>query len=101
MKFPSERAMYDGGRNHLPQKFNSMSTSDPPASDPNADRVTNLEILLTHLQEDFRQLDSAVLDQQQQIDALSKTISRLEVRIDKLSEGPENRDPAGERPPHY
>lgn len=64
-------------------------------------RVTELEILITHMQEDFRQLNSVVLAQQAQIDELEKTIVRLTEKVEKIGEEPESRDPVQERPPHY
>ncbi len=77
--------------------------SDPtPAADPTlANRVTELEILVMHMQADFQKINSVVLDQQREIDALTKSLDRLGSKVDKLGEEPEKRDPLQERPPHY
>jgi len=78
-----------------------MTASPHPADENLAARVTELEILLTHMQAEFQQLNSAVLDQQQQLDAINKQLDLLGHRVDKLAEDPEKRDPNQERPPHY
>lgn len=78
-----------------------MSDQTPPADKLLAHRVSELEFLLTHMQEDFQKLNAAVLDQQREIDALTKSLDRLGAKVDKLGEEPEKRDPVQERPPHY
>lgn len=67
----------------------------------NDDRLTSLELLFTHLQRDVEALSSAVLEQQQQIDALRKLLEKFDRRIDQISEPTEPFDPAAEKPPHY
>lgn len=65
------------------------------------DRLTNVELLLTHLQHDFEQLSQVVFRQQSEIDALRKELVLLDSRVVTLTEGPEIRDPQAEKPPHY
>lgn len=72
-----------------------------PADESPSTHTTELEILITHLQEDFQKLNSVVLDQQRQIAELVKTVERLDGKLQKLGEEPETRDPLQERPPHY
>ena len=42
-----------------------------------ADRVTELEILVTHLQRELAELNQVATDQQRQIDALGRQVTRL------------------------
>jgi len=74
---------------------------DPPSGPSRDDRIVHLETLVTHLQYDLEQLYSDVLEQQAEIRALRETLTRLERRVDVSSEGPDQRDPLEERPPHY
>ena len=70
---------------------------------PNTDdRVTNVELLMTHLQHDLEQLSQVVFRQQAELDALRKELVLLDTRVVTLStDGPEVRDPQDEKPPHY
>ena len=66
------------------------------------DRLTSVELLLTHLQHDFEQLSQVVFRQQAELDALRKELLLLDTRVVTLStEVPEARDPQAEKPPHY
>lgn len=66
------------------------------------DRLTSVELLLTHLQHDFEQLSQVVFKQQAELDALRKELVLLDTRVVTLStEVPEVRDPQAEKPPHY
>ena len=70
---------------------------------PLADRVTDLEIQLTHqlkLQED---LNGVVVDLSRQLDRQTRAIQRLIDEIKRLKEqpAPSNTSPEDERPPHY
>lgn len=69
------------------------------SSDSAADRLTQIETLLMHVQRDLEQLNTAVLRQQAEIDALRGLVGRLETTLTDLP--PEPRDPQAERPPHY
>jgi uncharacterized coiled-coil protein SlyX len=64
-------------------------------------RFVSLELLVTHLEQDLGALNSAVLDQQKEIDTLKRVISRLEEQIARLGADDETRDADDERPPHY
>ena len=52
------------------------------------DRITDLELLLTHLQRDLEQLNSVVLEQQTEIKLLSARVDRLEQHQHSASEPP-------------
>lgn len=65
------------------------------------DRLTNVELLLTHLQHDLEQLSQVVFRQQAELDVLRKELVLLDSRVVTLTEGPEVRDPLAEKPPHY
>jgi uncharacterized coiled-coil protein SlyX len=65
------------------------------------DRVVKLEFLVTHLEHEVATLNSVILEQQKQIDALNRTIARLDDRVTRLTFDEERRDPQSERPPHY
>jgi len=72
-----------------------------PAPDPREERLVALELLITHLESDLGALNSALLEQQKQMDALKRAIGRLEGRVTQLSEEGESRELGDERPPHY
>jgi SlyX protein len=73
-------------------------TADPPP--PGADdRLTKLELLLSHLQYDVDKLNDALISQQSQIDELRQTFSKMQSVVEHLPEPP--RDLEQERPPHY
>ncbi|GAB4136811.1 MAG: hypothetical protein Tsb009_04020 [Planctomycetaceae bacterium] len=78
---------------------------DPPCSmsnpNPADERRISVESIIAHLQHDIEQLSQVVLRQQAEIDELKLTLEKLESRIDKSDESPENRDLEDERPPHY
>lgn len=64
-------------------------------------RIVELESLVAHVQHDFDQINSVVVEQQRQIDELKRLMGRLEGRVEELAEAPETRDSLEERPPHY
>lgn len=63
------------------------------------DRVTELEVLFTHLQRSVQDLDKVILDQQKQIDALRGQLARLMTSLDRLTEMA--LDVRDDPPPHY
>jgi SlyX protein len=65
------------------------------------ERLVKLEFLVTHLEHELATMNSVVLEQQKQIDALKRTAARLDDRMARLAEDEERRDPGEERPPHY
>ena len=65
-------------------------------------RVTELEVLLTHMQRTLHDLDQVVIDQQKQIDKLAQQLARQTLDISRLqSASDEVRSPEDEKPPHY
>jgi SlyX protein len=72
-----------------------MSSPHDPAQ-----RLVDLELLLTHLQHDVEQLNAVVIAQQQELERLQRSLGKLQDRFDQSAE-PEPRDPLQERPPHY
>jgi uncharacterized coiled-coil protein SlyX len=73
-------------------------TADLPQ--PRADeRLTKLELLLSHLQYDVDKLNEVLISQQAQIDALRQSLAKVESVMEHLPESP--RDLEQERPPHY
>lgn len=73
-----------------------MSTSKPLE-----DRVVELELLVTHLERDLGTLNAVLSDQQNVIDVLKRSITRLDDHVARLTDDDEPRDVADERPPHY
>jgi uncharacterized coiled-coil protein SlyX len=79
-----------------------MATVEPETSQPLIERVTELEMLFTHLQRSVQDLDKVILDQQKQLNALRGQLSRLLQQLEQFSDpGAEPRRPEEERPPHY
>ena len=70
-------------------------------SDPADARLTAVETLLTHLQHELSQMHAVLLAQTAELQALRDRASKIDGRIDKLEEDPEDRDPRAEKPPHY
>lgn len=66
-----------------------------------AERLTNVESALAHLQNDFEALNEAVLLQAKQIENLQAALKKLDEQVaeSKTPEAP--RDPVDEKPPHY
>ncbi|MEX2287386.1 MAG: SlyX family protein [Planctomycetaceae bacterium] len=71
------------------------------SSDSVNQRVIELETVIAHLQHAFDQLNQVVLRQQAELDDLRQLLGRFEARLTEVAEGPEKRDAAQERPPHY
>lgn len=67
-----------------------------------ATRVTDLEMLFTHLQRTVHDLDQVLVQQQRRFDAMEQTLRRLTHDLESVSGVVEpRRDPVEERPPHY
>ena len=64
-------------------------------------RVTELELRWMQVQQDFDALNTVVIEQRQELDAIRAILSRFETRLDGLSDPEPPRDPLAERPPHY
>ncbi len=65
-----------------------------------ANRVTELEILILHMQRELAELNGVVLEQRRELDRLQGKLDQVGHRLTTIEEGPET-DPADERPPHY
>jgi uncharacterized coiled-coil protein SlyX len=73
-----------------------MSATESPQ-----DRIIKLEFLVTHLEHELATMNSVLLEQRKEIDALKQTTARLDDRVSRLADDEEPRDPGDERPPHY
>jgi SlyX protein len=71
------------------------------SSDSHDARLTELEILVTHLQRELADMHSVLLEQQKQLDQLHRVLARLDNRVVALEEPEDERNPEDERPPHY
>ncbi|WP_068263032.1 SlyX family protein [Rubripirellula obstinata] len=71
--------------------------------DKQAQRITELEISLAHLQRLFDQLNEVVTSEAIRSDKMQRRISELEQQLKTSKEKPaeENRSLEDERPPHY
>jgi uncharacterized coiled-coil protein SlyX len=66
------------------------------------DRITDLEISLTHIQRMYEQLNEVVTSQSLANQRLEQQISQLKEQIKQLKEKPQPAiDPMQEKPPHY
>ncbi len=65
------------------------------------ERINQLEAMMTHLQNDFDQLNSVVLDLHKELQKMNARLEHLDGRVTILSEEPEIRNPEEEKPPHY
>lgn len=71
------------------------------AGDP-AERVTELEIQLAHLQRQYDQLNEVVTEQASLSDRMSRQIRELQEQVKELKTKPlAEGDPLDEKPPHY
>lgn len=69
---------------------------------PNADtNVIATQELLTHMQHELQQMHDVILNQQKQIDELTRSLSRLEIRLDDAVSANDLPSPLDEKPPHY
>ena len=69
---------------------------------PLEERLVELELLVTHLERELGTLNTVLSDQQKELDVLKRLVSRLDSRVNRLSDDEEEpRDAAQERPPHY
>ena len=64
-------------------------------------RITELEIRWMQVQQDFDALNSVVIAQQADIQAMRAILGRFEARLDTLTDPEPPRDPVAEQPPHY
>lgn len=66
-----------------------------------SEKVVSLETTLMHLQHEFEQLNSVVLQQQREIDAIKLKMQGLSDKVVELELPAEQSDMTGEKPPHY
>ncbi|MCA9005106.1 MAG: SlyX family protein [Planctomycetaceae bacterium] len=76
-------------------------TENPSRLEELIARLTQVESVLMHLQHDVEQLDEAVLQQNQIVDTLSKSLKLLDSRLGALEEDGDGPDPVQDKPPHY
>ena len=72
-----------------------------PTSEELQTRIVELEMLVTHLQQDIQTLNGVILDHQKQLDKLRDILGRLDDRVSRIGDVTEKFDPGLERPPHY
>lgn len=65
------------------------------------DRVTQLELLVMHLQHDLEQLSSVVVEQNVELAKLKGALGKVEHRVLELAERQDSSSPADDKPPHY
>ena len=76
--------------------------AEEPGKQRLIERVTELESLFTYLQRMIQDLSQVVLDQQRQLDATERQLSRILRDVVSLSAGSvEPRPEREEKPPHY
>ncbi len=79
-----------------------MNATEVPTPAELAARITELEVLFTHLQKTIQELNQVILQQARQADRLAARLSQLTADYGTLSSGPPvERNPLEERPPHY
>ena len=66
------------------------------------ERITNLEMLLMHLQKTVQELDDVVRSQGARIEELTRDLKRLNLELGVYRESAiDERSAEEERPPHY
>lgn len=65
------------------------------------DRIINIEIKITDMEDQVDEMNKVIYRQQQQIDQLIKAASTMVKRLESLAENNDQTSPADERPPHY
>ena len=66
-----------------------------------AKRLTNLETLMMHLQNDFETLNEVVLENVRRLERMANTIQALSDRLQAASEPTSHAEAEDEIPPHY
>ncbi len=67
---------------------------------PQEERLIRIESALAHLQHDIEQLNRSLTTHFQKLQSFEVRFTRIEHEIEVLGEGPEERDPESEKPPH-
>ena len=71
------------------------------ADSSSEDRLVRIETALAHLQQDVESLNASLLLHLQKIQTFETRCAKIEAAVQQISDGPENRDPDLEKPPHY
>jgi len=77
-----------------------MSAAPQAPADAGPDRLAEVEIRLTWLDDLVEVLNATVFRQQQQIDLLTQALVELRAQVRSAESGP-GTDPRDEIPPHY
>ena len=64
-------------------------------------RIMELEMTITHLQQDHEQLNQVVIEQQAIIEVLRRKTETLESGFEQIRSESDKRDPIQKKPPHY
>lgn len=67
----------------------------------NDERMIDVEIKLTHMEDQVDEMNKVIFQQQQQINELQEAMRQLSRRLNTLSQSQQSGMPADERPPHY
>ena len=70
-------------------------------NEKNAQRLTELESSMMHLQNDYDSLNEVVLENARRLEQVLKTIQGLTDRLKVISEPQSERSAEDEVPPHY
>lgn len=65
------------------------------------DRVAEMEFKLTHVEDDLKTLNDAIVRQQAHIERLELAVDRLRDRLNSQNETRTGAGVSDERPPHY
>ncbi len=66
-----------------------------------SDRVVELELLVTHFQNDLEKLSEAMWQQHKELEFVKGEIKRMVALVAVAGQESEQRDLQDERPPHY
>ena len=78
-----------------------MSAADRDQPERVAARLSELEVLVTHMQQTIDDLNEVVIAQHRRIDGLELQLSRAMREMQSLGSPTEQRTPEEEKPPHY
>jgi uncharacterized coiled-coil protein SlyX len=85
-----------------------MNDQTPPTANESqaalerlADRVTELELINTHLERTVEQLNAALLDQSRQVQSMQLQLNKLSAWVEAAGSSSQPFKPEEEIPPHY
>ena len=67
----------------------------------NEERIVNIELKITDMEDQVDEMNKTIFRQQQQIDQLIAAIQTMAKRLDAMNEAREQSSAADEIPPHY